>query len=525
MPVIFQDRCSISLYDAQHSSGVTGPIPSRVIEEIVTVLQRFMRTCRDFGVADGNIRVVATEATRNAINRDVLLQQIKDKTGWTVQLLSKEEEGRLGALGIASSVDHLDGICMDMGGGSVQLTWMKKKPDGDVDMGPSVSFPYGAAAVMSRLAKATGAEENELRREIASRVQNALEKDLQIPASELELVKQRGGFSLYLSGGGFRGWGHILMSREKVQPYPIPIINGYGILGSQFYSALDFDLRDSPIFRISSRRASQIPAIQVLIEAIEEAQLPVTQVMFAQGGVREGLLFSDLPLPIRSQNPLVTSTVPYAPRSAAKLSRLLRDALPCRMESEILEATVNLLYVHGFLHKDIRAGAALRCTTSGLLAGVHGLSHRDRWLIGLILCERWGGDVSDVDAPFADGLRELCGPLRWWTRFIGRMAKGIANLFPAGRVPDGEQSVRIQAGLPTGQDSHQANRCWVNISVFDNDISDVIRVWINDIKKLGKGKHWATGEIGLKVDVKVKGQGNSISDCKSGSDNGEQEVG
>ena len=524
MPVIFQDRCAISLYDAQHASGVTAPIPSAVIEETVAALLRFKWTCKDYDVPDGNVRVVATEATRNAINRDALIHQIEDKTGWMLQLLTKEEEGRLGALGIASSVAYLDGICMDMGGGSVQITWIKKKSDGDIDMGPPVSFPYGAAAMMSHLAHATDAEEIEFQEEIALKLQMALEKDLCIPAGDWDLAKQRGGFNLYLSGGGFRGWGHILMSQEKVQPYPIPIINGYGIVESQFYSALDFNPGNSPVFRISSRRALQVPAVQALTKAIKQSQLPISQVVFAQGGVREGILFSGLPPPVRAQNPLLTSTMPYAPRSAAKLTRLLQDAVPCPLEPEIFRATVNLLYVHGSLHKDIRAAAALRCTTTGFLAGTHGLSHRDRWLIGLILCERWGGDLSEVDAPFWDSLRELCGLLSWWTRFIGRAARGIANMFPAGRVPDGDSSISMQAGLPGGQDSRTADYLWVNITVSQNGTLDNIRLWADDLEKLGKKKHWANGDKGLKVKVQVmmgtdvlKDQGNPISDCEVGS--------
>ena len=115
MPTIFQDRSGISLYDVQHTTGTKAPIPSTVIEDILAALLRFRSVCKDFSVSDSNIRIVATEATRNALNRDDLLREIKARTGWDVKLLAKEEEGRLGAMGIASSAAHVEGICIDVG--------------------------------------------------------------------------------------------------------------------------------------------------------------------------------------------------------------------------------------------------------------------------------------------------------------------------------------------------------------------------------------------------------------------------
>lgn len=453
---------------------------------------------------DRNINVVATEATRNAINKDDLLGQIKESTDWDVQLLAKEEEGRLGAMGIASSVNHLDGICMDMGGGSVQLTWVRKEPDGNIEMGPSVSFPYGAAALMSELSKISSHGPESLHSEIASSLQDALENDLHIPTTQWKVAKQRDGFNLYLSGGGFRGWGHILMSQGHVQPYPIPIINGYTVLEPEFYSGLESASVDSSIFRISSRRASQIPAVQTLIKALKQAQLPISQVTFAQGGVREGLLYSGLPTSVRAQNPLVASTLPNAPTSAAQLTALLRDAIPYDFEPDLLEATVNLLFVHASLPKDIRAAAALRSTTTGILAGAHGLSHRDRQLIALILCERWGGDVSDIDAAFLSSLQNLQKPLSWWTKYIGRVANGIATLFPAGVVRDDERTVTVEAGFPSGKDSDSADRCWIKLVVHRSDVDHTVRAWADDLERLGKKKNWVDGKNGLRVDVEVK---------------------
>ena len=503
MPTIYQYRCKISLYDAQNATGTKLPIPSNVIEEVLAVLLQFKRTCQDFEVKNDSIRLVATEAMRNAINREDLLGQIEKKTGWKVELLTKEEEGRLGAMGIASSIGHIEGICMDMGGGSVQMTWVVKKPNGHVDMSPvgSVSFPYGAAALMSTLSEVNAQRDASLKGEIASNFQRALE-DIQIPPSLRDEALRKGGYTLYLSGGGFRGRGYILMSNEDIQPYPIPIINCYSVDASRFFST---NLGESPAsvsaFRVSSRRASQIPAVLLVVEALTQAEIPISRVVFTQGGVREGLLYSGLPPSIRAQNPLTASTLPHAPKSAASLISLLRDAVPNLIETELLTSTINLLYYHGSMPKDIRAAAALRSTTTGVLAGAHGLSHQDRGMLALILCERWGADVSEADIPLYDSLQKLTGHLTWWTKYIGRVAEGIANLFPAGVVRDDEQTVVVESGVSSDED---IQHCWLKVTALRQDLAGTVKVWAEDLRKLGKRKHRGKQGLDMKVAVEVR---------------------
>lgn len=73
---------------------------------------RFKDVCKDFGVLDSDVCLVATEATRTAINGPELLHRIEDTLAWKSKLLSMEEEGRLGAMGIASSVDDAEGLVL-----------------------------------------------------------------------------------------------------------------------------------------------------------------------------------------------------------------------------------------------------------------------------------------------------------------------------------------------------------------------------------------------------------------------------
>ena len=49
-------------------------------------------------------------------NSEDFRRRIKDTTGLKVVMLSKEHEGMLGALGVASSLAEVEGLVMDLGG-------------------------------------------------------------------------------------------------------------------------------------------------------------------------------------------------------------------------------------------------------------------------------------------------------------------------------------------------------------------------------------------------------------------------
>jgi retrograde regulation protein 2 len=390
LPVVYQDRSAISLYDAQNdANGNKIPIPPTVIEQVIAALLRFKNTCRTFGVLDKNIKIVATEATRNATNRDDLLQQTQKTTGWTVDLLSKELEGRLGAMGIASSMEYVGGICIDMGGGSLQLTHVVTCPDGGIFPSPSVSYPYGAAALMKDMAELNDEEVMDL----LSTITTDLKETMQVYLRDEQIQKateDAGGFKLYLSGGGFRGWGHFLMSQKigTLRHYPIPIVNGYTVDSATFFSnTFHYGTTiKSTSHRISHRRSSQIPAVQLVVEALSRTGIRISRVTFAQGGVREGLLYYGLPSSVRALAPVQSATITFAPPSAADFHDLLRSALPQDLINQgLILAVVNLLYAHEAASKDVRAVSALRCTTTGILASAHGLSHHGKAPFGVFL--------------------------------------------------------------------------------------------------------------------------------------------
>lgn len=537
---------------ARAAAGDKNDIPKEVIHDVVYALLRFKVVCDDFRVPIENIKVVATEATREAPNSEEFRDAIYQATGWKVSLLSKSEEARSGAYGVASSFNAIHGLFMDLGGGSTQLSWISCI-NGDFNMSDSpVSLPYGAAALTRRLTKgsaaspsssATGEETGpvdsteDLYEEIKVRLQDAV-KTIQIPQEMQDNANLTGGFKLYVSGGGFRGLGNLLLSRgETVHEqtttfstrgtntpntiideshgngsttknkgseslsYPIPIINGYACtceplkklveelnplsmsaasmltatsLQNHNNSSLSLSEESGlstilqrqmvitggkkKLFRVSERRAHQLPAVMLLVRAILESLPPIRKVLFSQGGVREGVLFHDLPRELRMQDPLFVATRELQPKSADRYHELLVQTLPPFIETvtspsqflvpdvirdRLLRAIANTAFVHSSYPKELQPLAALNIAITGAIADTHGLSHEVRVLLGLALSQRWGGEIPDK------GLRDsmisilAIRKLAWWALYCGHLMHVIGGVYPGGTVRDKETEEKV----------------------------------------------------------------------------------
>jgi exopolyphosphatase / guanosine-5'-triphosphate,3'-diphosphate pyrophosphatase len=99
------------------SSGALQPKP---MERALETIELFAHFCRATGIDD--VRPVATSAIRDATNQADLLAAARERAGWEIRVLDREEEARSGYLAAVHSTTLKDGIALDIGGGSMQLT-------------------------------------------------------------------------------------------------------------------------------------------------------------------------------------------------------------------------------------------------------------------------------------------------------------------------------------------------------------------------------------------------------------------
>jgi exopolyphosphatase/guanosine-5'-triphosphate,3'-diphosphate pyrophosphatase len=117
----------------------TGLVSPDAMATTLKALKRFQRAVQTHGV--DQIRVVATAAMRDARNAQAFVTWAKAETGWTIEIISGLEEGRLIHRGVMTNEPGATGKVMlvDVGGGSCEITLSEHKR-----IKETVSLPLGA---------------------------------------------------------------------------------------------------------------------------------------------------------------------------------------------------------------------------------------------------------------------------------------------------------------------------------------------------------------------------------------------
>jgi len=137
--------------------GRTNVLRAAAIQRAINAMRMFKELGDDLGVSD--VIVVATSAVRDAVNRESFLARVKAETGWTLRLLSGEEEGRYGALGAVNATCLRDGFVIDLGGGSAQIVEVREGLPGR-----AASLPLGPCVLPSFFSLRTRSGPNRRRR-------------------------------------------------------------------------------------------------------------------------------------------------------------------------------------------------------------------------------------------------------------------------------------------------------------------------------------------------------------------------
>ncbi len=99
----------------------TGQIPEATLADVVDAFRRFRATCDRLQVS--TVRAIATSAMRDARNRDLLVDRVRDAAGIEIEVISGTQEAYLLKLAVETRCDLQKGrsLLVDIGGGSVEL--------------------------------------------------------------------------------------------------------------------------------------------------------------------------------------------------------------------------------------------------------------------------------------------------------------------------------------------------------------------------------------------------------------------
>lgn len=400
----------------------TGMITPEGLETARAALTRFRLLCDDMNVV--RMYAFATAAVRDAGNRDAFLEMAKKRCALDVRVLSGADEARLAAYGVIAGIPGADGVVGDLGGGSLELVRVKKgKPHSHL------SLPIGALKL-------------DAARKVGGRALTGLVKKA---LAELKWAGQGKGLPFYMVGGSWRALAQLHM---HLTDYPLPVVHQYAM----DVAAIDHMARALPnlspkrlraIPRLSSARIPQLPGAALLLRAVVK-RLGSSGVIASSYGIREGILYADLPKEVQREDPLV---------SAARQEGAIQGRFP--LHAEALMEWMNGMFApemhdHTRLrlvacvladtawraHPDFRAERGLELALHGNWVGIDG---RERALLGAALFAAYGGSANDpaiADLPRLAPRDELARAFKWGLalRLGQRLTAGTARPLEKSRI-------------------------------------------------------------------------------------------
>ncbi|WP_203362154.1 Ppx/GppA family phosphatase [Bacillus sp. REN10] len=353
------------------------------IQALKDVLHSFKEILDSYDV--GEVDCTATAAVRQASNREAVLKEIKEETGFHIRILSGKEEAYYGFMAVTQTVDLDCGLTIDIGGASTEITYFENR-----QLIESHSFPFGAVTLKEQFLKGSGMSERE-QAEISSYIKDQFARFSWIQNKEGSIVS---------IGGSGRNLANVDQIKRK---YPSLGVHGYKMpietiaelrneLSNMSYEELE------KVDGLSRERADLIlPALEVFYQLLLHAQSK--QMIVSSRGLRDGVIMEKLlknkartKLEVKEQgtNRLLHSyqTNEYSSQQMAMLAQQLiqqmkeKKVLHINKEDEfIVRQAALLFYVGEYISSSSKGLNTFYLLTNSIFDGY---SHKEKVKISVV---------------------------------------------------------------------------------------------------------------------------------------------
>ncbi|WP_369902857.1 exopolyphosphatase [Bacillus manliponensis] len=257
-------------------------IKGSLIEEGIHILLRtllqFQESTRFHKLS--TVLCVATATIRQAQNQSTIKQLVEEKTDFTLRILSEYEEARYGYMAVVNSTPFTEGMIVDIGGGSTEVTYFKNR-----EIVAYHSFPFGALSLRKQFVyknMPTSEELEELRRYLWYQFQT------------LPWLKGK-KLPLIAIGGSARNMVNI---HQNLISYPISGLHLYKMAGKDIEDVKKHILKLSfaelqKLEGLAKDRADTIiPAIEVFDMLVDITE--ASSFVLSRKGLREGVFYEEL---------------------------------------------------------------------------------------------------------------------------------------------------------------------------------------------------------------------------------------
>lgn len=390
------------------------------------VLKQFKQLCQARGV--GKVLGIATAAVRKAKNQMDFLNKIHQETGFSIRVLSGEEEAYYGYLAVVNFMTIQNGFSVDIGGGSSEVVRIENR-----DLVQSHSFPFGAVT----LTRDFLLSETPSKQEIMN-LQGYLSQQFSVH----DWFKDE-NLSLIGIGGTARTLGKI---HQKLTGYPLPSLHYYEIprdeidMVFQQLIKMNAEKRKS-IEGMSRNRADIIIAGIMVIRALMD-KIGAKRLIISNKGLRDGVI----------QGKVSHDVIGYGvqrfmnmyrineehSRQVSFLTSQIFDQLKSLAFLSYGNHEKNLLRIASLLHNAGRSINFYESENHTFYLMVHvllpGLTHRERLVTALIASYTGPKKMRALLAPFESLLTEndieiveKLGVVLLIARFLDRSESGAVS--------------------------------------------------------------------------------------------------
>ncbi|KGX90682.1 exopolyphosphatase [Pontibacillus halophilus JSM 076056 = DSM 19796] len=223
---------------------------------------------------------VATATVRQAENQEEILHRVEGEIGFSLRVLSEQEEAYYGYLAVVNSTSVEEGVTVDIGGGSTEVTYYENR-----QIKHSHSFPFGALSLKSMFVKNDMPTEQEM---------DKLKRYLTDQFLSLPWIKNK-KVPLIGIGGSAR---NLVQVDQALKSYPLSGVHQYKMQDNDigfiknYLLTLNFK-KLQKVEGLSKDRADIIlPAIQVFQTLYDVSQ--ASSFVLSRKGLRDGVFYEEL---------------------------------------------------------------------------------------------------------------------------------------------------------------------------------------------------------------------------------------
>ena len=258
--------------------SASGKMGSEGIDVLVHTLQSFQEVTRHHNLQE--VKCVATAAIRQANNQQEIIDRVEAETDFSIRILSEYEEAHYGFLAVVNSTPFENGITVDIGGGSTELTLFENRK-----LVYFHSFPFGALSLKKQFIKNDTPTKEELK-ELRLFLQQQFQTLPWLANKNLPLIG---------IGGSARNMAQI---HQEYIEYPVAGIHQYMMSNkdvktiNQMLLSLDF----SEVQRVEGLSKDRsdiiIPAIEVFSHLMD--LIDTDTFALSRKGLRDGVFYEEL---------------------------------------------------------------------------------------------------------------------------------------------------------------------------------------------------------------------------------------